>query len=139
MLITHTTNAFGHRRLYLGGKSSLECWIEPAADGIAWSFHMAPAVTGNPLTVEQQRQSAIALLLALADELAVPTSDLKAVPFERIAALHSSNPFDHHRVAVPKQKLYDHCYMAARPNVTRPAADFHSADYVDGHTPRSRR
>lgn len=39
MIITHTQNQAGYRRIYLGAKFSLECWIEPQADGRAWTFH----------------------------------------------------------------------------------------------------
>lgn len=129
MIITHTTNKQGARRIYLGGKSSLECWVQPAVDGIAWSFHLDAAVTGNAVSQEDQRASAIAILISLANELAVLPQDLKAVPFERIAALHSSNPFENHRMPTPKQQLFDQCFMSTRPNVTRPKADFRSSDF----------
>jgi hypothetical protein len=45
MIVTHTQNAQGQRRLYLGGKSPLECWIEPDVDGVRWTFNALDAVT----------------------------------------------------------------------------------------------
>lgn len=124
MIITHAVSAHGQRRLYLGGKSSLECWIEPAADGTSWSFHLTPAPTSGIVSPEQQRQAAIQYLLALADELHVPPENLKAVAFEAIAALHTGNAFDNRRTPVPRRMSNDHAFMATPPNITRPKADF---------------
>lgn len=50
IIITHTQNATGQCRIYLGGIGGLECWIDPDADKIAWSFHVEAAVAGNQLT-----------------------------------------------------------------------------------------
>jgi hypothetical protein len=55
MIITHAQSPSGQRRIYLGGKSSLECWIEPRADGSGWTFHLDRAVTGTQLTSEEER------------------------------------------------------------------------------------
>ena len=39
MIITHAQSQDGYRRIYLGAKFSLECWIEPKDDGRGWTFH----------------------------------------------------------------------------------------------------
>lgn len=127
--MTHTVNANGLRRVYLGGKSSVESWIAPDADGVAWSFHIEMAPTSLPLPNDQLRAWAVHMLTALADDLAVAPDQLKAVPFERIAALHTSSPSDFRRVAAPKRQSVEHGYMATSPNIKRPQADFARADY----------
>lgn len=137
MIITHATNAQGQRRVYLGGKSSLECWIEPDTDGVGWTLHVEPAVTGNPLVPEAQRDCAIQTLLNLADQLDVAPADLKPVPFERIAALHTGNPFECRRIAVPRSKAADHCFMASAPSTPKPGA--HSQRPDQGHVHRAPR
>ncbi|WP_423415868.1 hypothetical protein RLW55_05980 [Hyphomicrobium sp. B1] len=131
MIVTHTVNASGHRRVYLGGKSSVECWIEPDAAGMAWTFHMSVAPTGFPMPHEQQRAWAVHTLLNLAANLGVPADELRAVPFERIAALHTSNPVDYRRIAVPKRQAAENGYMATSPDIRRPQADFTSADFAE--------
>lgn len=47
MIVTHTTNASGNRRVY--------CWIEPDTAGITWTFHIDVSPTGFPLPNEQLR------------------------------------------------------------------------------------
>lgn len=124
MIVTHTQNASGQRRVSLNGKSSLECWIDPQADGRSWTFHLAEAVTGNVLSSDEQRSWAMHVLLRLARELDVSPLDLSSVPFEAIAALHSTDPFAGRRIATPRRKTIDQAFMATAPNVTRPRADF---------------
>lgn len=131
MIVTHTVNAAGHRRVYLGGKSSIECWIEPDATGIAWSFHIDVAPTGFPMPQEQIRAWAIHTLLNLAVDLAVHPGELKAVPFERIAALHTANSAEYRRIATPRRQIIEHGYMAAAPKITRPYADSAGADFSE--------
>jgi len=130
MIITHTTSADGRRRVYLGGKASLECWIEPLEDGTTWRLQADDSAAGSVLPTEQKRAWIVHLLLALADELGVAPSDLKAVPFENIAALHTSNPLEHRRIAMPRRQVMDHGFMATAPNITRPRADFNAADFA---------
>jgi hypothetical protein len=79
VIVTHTQNANGQRRIYLGGKSSLECWIEPKADNVGWTFHLDQAVTGNQLSDADTKAWAIHTLLKLSDELSVAPEDLAAV------------------------------------------------------------
>ena len=120
MIITHTCNAAGQRRVYLGSKSSLECWIEPGDDGGKWSFHLEPSPTCYPPSADHLREWAAHILLGLADELNVSPNDLQAVPFEHIAALHVADPADYRRVAVPRRATLEHAYMSTPPHVTRP-------------------
>lgn len=124
MIVTHTLNAQGHRRVYLGGKASVECWIEPAADGIAWSFHMETAPTTYPLPDETMRAWAKHVLLELAAEVGAEPDNLKIVPFERIAALHTTNPADQGRAPAPRRQAYAHVFMTATPDIAQPSADF---------------
>lgn len=134
MIVTHTQAANGQRRIYLGGKASLECYIAPRADGQGWTFHLDDAVSGNELSDVDRRGWAVHTLMQLADMLAVAAADLAAVPFEMIAALHSTNPYDGRRVAVPKRQSIENGFMATPPHITRPSGDFKGGEY-----PRQRR
>jgi hypothetical protein len=134
MIVTHTQNATGQHRIYLGGKGSLECWIEPTADTTAWTFHIEEAVTGNRLTNADKKIWAVYMLTELADALAVAPDTLASVPFEMIAALHATDPFAGRRIAVPRRKAIEGGYMATTPHVRRPQADFTANDYT--HTRR---
>jgi hypothetical protein len=136
MIITHTQNASGQRRVYLGAKSSLECWVEPAADNIAWSFHTDTAPSSYPPPPENLREWAKHMLLALADELRVEPADLAAVPFERIAALHATNPMEYRRVALPRRQPIENGFMATLPTITRPQADFTGQDFAQAQQRR---
>jgi hypothetical protein len=124
MIVTHTQNANGQRRVYIGGKGSLECWIEPHADRQGWSFHLDEAVTGNHLSAADKRAWAVHTLLALAEELAVAPADLAGVPFDSICALHANDPYAGRRVASSKRKLPEHGFISTAPGITRPRADF---------------
>lgn len=129
MVITHTKDKHGNVRLYLGGNASLECWIEPASDGIAWSFHTNDAVTSFGLQPSDQRACAVHALSQLCRRLNVSYDMLSAVPFETIAALHDENPFESRRGATPKRTARQHTYVSSRPDITRPSSDFGPDDY----------
>jgi hypothetical protein len=129
MIITHTMNAEGLRRVYLGGKSSLECWVTPLSDGIAWKLHTDVAPGSAPLADTEMRSSVTHLLLSLAHELNVAPLDLNGVPFEMIAALHTTNPLEYRRITVPRRQAVEHGYMATAPNITRPRADYTTEDF----------
>jgi hypothetical protein len=122
MIITHTINDQGHRRVYLGGKSSIECWIEPKADGVAWSFRCETSPGRYALPDDILLALSRQILLALADELACPPAELAAVPFKRIAALHMENPSEHRRAASPKRRSSEHGFVASAPGIDRPEA-----------------
>lgn len=131
MIITHTINPDGRRRLYLGAKGSLECWLEPRQVDSAgmpdWSFHLEEAFTGNRLTDADKREWAVYMLAALAAELDVPPDDLAAVPFEAIAALHAGSPFENRRMPTSKRAPVNG-YQAAKPGISRPAVGSGSHD-----------
>lgn len=120
MIVTHTQNADGQRRVYLGGKGSLECWIDPKSGGQRWTFHLAEAVSGTPLSPNEQREWATHMLLSLARELNVSPLELHDVPFEAIAALNSHDPFEGRRVATPRRNALDKAFVSAAPHITRP-------------------
>jgi hypothetical protein len=127
VIITHTQNATGHRRIYLGGKSSLECWLEPKDDNKTWSFHLDNAVTGNRLTEADTKAWAIHTLFKLAEALNIAPDDLAGVPFESIAALHSADPFTGRRVAAGRRATQSHGFLSTPPQIRRPSTDFHQA------------
>lgn len=130
MIITHATDRHGNRRVYLGGKASVECWIGPDADGTTWSFHTETAPGAYAPPDATMRAHATHILLALAAELGTPPEDLKTVPFERIAALHTANPAEYRRTAVPRSQQAQHGFMATMPNITRPSADFRGEGFA---------
>jgi hypothetical protein len=131
MIVTHTRNATGQQRVYVGGKSSLECWIEPAVEKHGWTFHIDAAVTGNQIDADDKRAWAIHILLQLAAVLDVAPEQLSAVPFEAIAALHVTDPYAGRRVATPRRQAIVNGFMATTPDIRRPAEDFraHERDH----------
>jgi len=131
MIVTHTKTADGQCRVYLGAKGSLEFWIEPTDDKQGWTFHLDAAVTGNRISPDDQRQCAIDTLSKLANELGVAPADLAAVPFEAIAALHTTDPYAARRMASSRRRAPDHGFMSTLPHITRPASDYRAADWVD--------
>jgi hypothetical protein len=124
VIVTHTQNATGQRRIYLGGKSSLEAYIEPKADNIGWTFHVDQAVTGNQLSDTDTKAWAIHTLLQLSEELKVAPDDLAAVPFESIAALHTISPFEGRRIAAGRRAAVNHGFLATPPHINRPQSSF---------------
>lgn len=112
MIVTNTINIDGQRRIYLGGRSSLECWIEPRNDSDLWDFHLETSVTGNVLDADTQRACAINILLQLAQDLNVSPEKLSAVPFDKIAKLHTVNPYDGRRVPTSKHQTLGSGYFA---------------------------
>ena len=129
MIVTLTTNATGHQRIYLGGVASVEAWIEKADDGRHWTFHMTDAVGGSRLSDGDKRATAIHLLMQLSDLLDCAPDDLAHVPFQVIASLHNSNPREHRRVATPRRDILEHAYLATAPNMRRPRGDFTREHY----------
>ncbi|MBX9862321.1 MAG: hypothetical protein K2Y42_06165 [Hyphomicrobium sp.] len=131
MIITHTQSQDGHRRIYLGAKLSLECWIEPKENGRAWTFHFDTGAGNSHMAPEYMRAWAESLLLQLCDELNVEPSLLADVPFEAIAALHTAPPTHHRRIASPLRKVTEYGFISTPPNTTRPSADYRARDFTD--------
>lgn len=129
MIITHTTNAHGHQRVYLGGKSSMECWIEPNGNGQGWTFQATAAVSGNTVAPDIKRQWATHVLMQLCQRLQVQPDRLPAVPFDAIAALHDSNPYECRRMPTSRRKVIENGYLATTPRKRAVAPDFCTADY----------
>jgi hypothetical protein len=129
MIITHTQSQDGHRRIYLGAKLSLECWIEPKDDGKAWTFHYDASAGASHLEPLQMRAWAQSLLHQLCEELNVEPQLLSNVPFEAIAALHTVPPTHHRRVASPQRKVTEYGFISTPPNTTRPSADYRARDF----------
>lgn len=130
MIVTHTQNAAGQCRVYLGGKSSIECWIEPRADGTGWTFHIENAVGGVALSLAEKRQWALHSLQELAAALNTAPAELWEIPFDTIAALHTSDPYLGRRVASPKRRVIENGFTSTCPLVTKPRADFGAHDYA---------
>ena len=120
MIITHTINGDGHRRIYLGGRASVECWIEPAADGVQWSFHMEQSGCCYPVSDHALREWAKSVLLNLSTEVGCAPTDLKSVAFDRIAALHVTSPLENRRMAVPSRQHNASGFVSAAPQIKQP-------------------
>lgn len=113
MIITHTANAEGSRRVYLGGRSSLECWIEPSASG--WRLQVQPSYCGNPLPEVEREAWARQLLSMLAETLQVTLLELPRVTFEQIAACHTPDPYAGHRGPAIRKLRDKHSFLAVMP------------------------
>ena len=131
MIITLTENANGQRRIYLGGKSSLEAYIEPKADNIGWTFHLEDALAGHCLADSDKHRWAAYTLEELARAVNVPPNELETVPFETIGALHTRDPYLGRRVASPKSRVIEYGFTAVCPTITKPHADFTAKTYAE--------
>lgn len=120
MIVTLTKNAAGHPRIYLGAKSSLECWLEPKPDKVRWTLHVEEAVTGNKVMEADKRAYVIQLLIGLANELGVAPGKVLEVPFQAIAKLHEADPYLQRRVPAPRNRMIENGYAAVAP----PALNF---------------
>ncbi|WP_072387130.1 hypothetical protein [Hyphomicrobium sp. CS1BSMeth3] len=123
MIITHAVDPHGNSRIYLGGKASIECWIEPSQEDASWTFHMQEGLSGTHLDHHQKHQWAIHILKALADEIGVAPSDLKGVPYHAIMNHHTPDPFDGRRAPAPRKQSYDTAYVATPPHRPPPRKD----------------
>lgn len=133
MIVTHTQNVDGARRIYLGGKGSLEAWIEPADAQGRWRFQCIAAATGQPVDADTMRTWAIHTLLELARELDVPPGDLATVPFDEIAALHQADPMSDRRSPIGRRRAVESGFLSTAPHIRQPRAAF-----TPGEPPRQR-
>ncbi len=129
MIITHTINANGDRRIYLGGKSSIECWIAPEPGSARWTFHMADAIGGVSLSQDDRRNAAAHVLGKLADMLGVTIDTIRGVPFDALAALHEDDPCLGRRIAAPRRRVVENGFTATAPGVVRPLVRVPTQDY----------
>lgn len=130
MIVTHTQNVDGHRRVYLGSASSISCWIEPADDGTAWSIHTKTDRASHSLSDEAQRDWVRKILLNLAEMLHLTPHDLKTVPFETIAALHTNALDESERRATPYHQRYANAFVTTPPDIKRSRSDFTKSDFT---------
>lgn len=138
MIITHTVSEDGHRRIYLGVKLSIECWLEPHADGKGWGFHYDTCPGAIPMPPSDLRRWAAHVLMQLCHELNVAPDQLAAIPFDVIAALHAEPVTHHRRIPTPKRHINERGFMSTTPNVTRPSADYRARDFDDRQRQRQR-
>ena len=127
MIVTHTRNAAGEQRVYLGGKGSLECWIEPDQTSGHWRVRVDEAVAGNRLTVPDKQAWVRYMLTELANLLDVPIDQLPVVSLSDIAALHVSDPCTGRRAKAPAQRRREANFVAVhedRSNVANQAPRF---------------
>jgi hypothetical protein len=125
------------RRVYLGGKGSLEAWIEPRDDGRSWTFRVEDAPAVYALADADRKAFAVHTLHKLASALNVWPADLAHVPFDAIAALHTADPADNRRMPTGPRRARDTGYRATSPDITVPATEF--APRAQAHSHRRRR
>ena len=129
MLVTLTTNPNGHQRLYLGGTSSLETWLEKAPDGRHWTFHTNDGLAAHDLPDNERRATAAHRLMTLCHMLGCTHDQLRHIPFAVIASLHVANPRENRRMATPRRDLAENAYVATEPRMRRPKAEFRHEDF----------
>lgn len=133
MIISHTVNVNGKRRVYLGAKGSIDTWLEPKDDGKAWRVRCTPDDM-HMLTVDDVRQSVMALMEKLAAALGVTAHQLDAVPFDTIARMHSTSTTRDRRIPSPQRDVIETGYMVTPPGVARSKTDFSAPDFNKYHT-----
>ena len=99
---------------------------------MTWKLEADYAPGALPMKEEDRRAWLAHTLMALVHELQIAPADLPSVPFERIAALHTANPLEYRRVAVPLRQMAEHGFMVTSPKITRSAADFTKPCYTAG-------
>lgn len=123
MIVTLTESTDGQRRVYLGGKASLECYLAPRDDGVGWTFHLEEAVTGNKISANEKRNWALHTLQQLAFALGVGLDRLNLVPFAEITALHAADPYLARRVVSPKARVIENGFTAVSFATRTPTRD----------------
>lgn len=118
MLITHTQNAAGDRRIYLGPKGSLEGWLEPTTAG-GWVFCWQHDPTSWLRSVGDVQAWAADLLTGLAAEVGVPLAELPARSFDELALYHTPDPDEQRRQ--PRRRRRDQVigFVPTPPDITR--------------------
>ena len=132
MIITHTVNCEGKRRIYLGGKFSLEGWIEEADAHTGWRFR-CDIDDNSYLSPDQVRAWATSLLTQLAAQLSVSLADLPSVPFDTIATLHTVSRMRERHIPAPQRDAFETGYMTTPPGVKRAKTDFTASDFRQHH------
>lgn len=133
MIISHTVNVNGQRRIYLGGKGSIDTWLEPKDDGKAWRVRFTPDDM-HMLTADDVRHSVVALMEKLASVLGVTAHQLDGVPFDAIARFHCTSTTRDRRIPSPQRDVIETGYMVTPPGVARSKTDFSAPDFNKYHT-----
>lgn len=133
MVITHTVNHEGQRRIYLGGKFCLDGWLEPKDDGVQWRFRFDASQAHGHIGPDDIVEWAKGLMAGLARELEVDDSALDAVPFEAIAKLHTTPNSHCRRIPSPQREIIETGYMPTPHGVKRSKADFSAPDFKKFH------
>lgn len=135
MLLTLTQNAQGHRRLYLGGKSSCDFWLEPTENG-GWSVQSDSSVAGQAFTPEQRAEMASFALTRLANLLGTTVPELRNMPFDDLAQHHTADPFASRRVPLGRRKLPDNAFVPLSPTV-KSVPEFDGVAFTAARRPMS--
>lgn len=133
MIISHTVNVDGKRRIYLGAQSSIDTWLEPKEDGCGWSIRF----NTNGCTYlgrEELVRAVIAQMHQLAETLNVTPHQLDDITFDRIAELHTVSTNRERRIPSPQRDIIETGYMVTPPGVMRSKNDFSAPDFNKYHT-----
>ncbi len=133
MLLTHTVNHEGTRRIYLGCTFSLQAWLEASDDSTSWSFAYDVSQAPPHMDAYAMRQWAAGLLKTLADTLNVAPCELSQVPFDTIAKLHTVPDTHGRRIPSPQREVIETGYMPTPPGTARSKADFTATDFKAYH------
>lgn len=133
MIISHAVNVDGKRRIYLGAQSSIDTWLEPKQDGKTWSIRFTPTDCGYH-SQQQILEAIVCHMHRLAAVLGVTPSGLDHVPFDDIAALHSTSTTRERRIPSPQRDTIETGYMVTPPGVQRSKNDFSAPDFHKYHT-----
>lgn len=133
MIISHTVNVDGKRRIYLGAQSSIETWLEPKADGKAWSVRYATNGC-TYLDTKAIATAVIAQMHQLADALRVTPHELDGVAFDTIADMHTTSTMRDRRIPSPQRDMIETGFMVTPPGVARTKNDFSAPDFHKYHT-----
>lgn len=133
MIISHTVNVNGQRRIYIGAQSSIEIWLEPKEDGKRWSVrHNASGLAH--LEPRDLLHAVIAQMVALAQTMQVTPQQLDTMTFDAIAAFHSTSSTRERRIPSPQRDMVETGYMVTPPGVQRSKNDFSAPDFHKYHT-----
>lgn len=133
MIISHTVNVDGKRRIYLGAQSSIDTWLEPKDDGRRWSVRFNSSDCGYH-SREDILQAIVGQMNRLARALAVEPERLDDVAFDAIAALHTASNTRERRIPSPQRDTIETGFMVTPPGVARSKNDFSAPDFHKYHT-----
>lgn len=133
MIISHTVNVDGKRRIYLGAQSSIDTWLEPKEDGRHWSVRFNTSDCGYH-SGDDILKAIVGQMHQLAKALAVTPSQLDNISFDAIAALHTASTTRERRIPSPQRDTIETGYMVTPPGLSRSKNDFSAPDFHKYHT-----